>query len=267
MKTHKWIIAIMIASVVWIGCDDDDDNPIDKPELNDTDEAFVEFAARSNMTEIEFGELAITKATDSLVKAFAQQMIDEHTTAQNELNDIADDFDDIDWPNGLDNEGDSIMTELNNASGHSFDTLYMMTQQVLHERTAGNFRTATTNTTDARVKAYANKYLPKIEMHLTRADSIHTAITTPDNGTEDTDGGTIDGGTTDSGTTDGGTTDGGTTDGGTTDGGTTDGGTTDGGTTDGGTTDGGTTDGGTTDGGTTDGGTTDGGTTDGGIPG
>ena len=176
MKTNKWIFAIVMASLAWVACEEDSDNPLNKPELNDTDDTFVELAARSNMAEIEFGELAATKATDSLVKSFAQDMVSEHTTAQNELKDIADDFDGIDWPNDLSEANDSIMERLNNASGYEFDTLYMRTQVTLHEVAVNTFATAKTNTTDARVKAYANKYHPHIVMHLEMADSIQTVI-------------------------------------------------------------------------------------------
>lgn len=178
MKTKKWIFAILVASVsmAWVACEEDEDNPINKPELNETDDTFVELAARSNLTEIEFGELAVTKATDSLVKSFAQEMVNGHTTAQNELKDIKDDFDGIDWPNDLSQANDSIMERLNNASGHEFDTLYMRTQINLHQVAANTFESAKMNTTDARVKAYATKYHPHIVMHLEKADSIQTVI-------------------------------------------------------------------------------------------
>lgn len=108
----------------------------------------------------------------------------------------------------------------------------------MHQVAITRYQTASTSASETRVKSYAEKHLPGLQEHHTRADSIMTVLTTEaaNGGTED---GTADGGTTDSGTTDG-TTDGGTTDGGTTDGGTEDGGTTDGGTDDGGTTDGGT---------------------------
>src|SRR5687768_13546169 len=96
MKTNKWIYAVlMIASLSWVACDDDDDN---KPSLNDTDETFVEKAALANRTEVQFGELASTKATDPLVKDFAMKMVQEHNTAQNELKDISDGYNDVDWP-------------------------------------------------------------------------------------------------------------------------------------------------------------------------
>ena len=175
MKTNKWIFAMLLVSLAWVSCDEDD-NPIDKPNLNDTDETYVEIAARSNMAEIEFGELAVTKATDSLVKAFAQQMVTEHTTAQNELKDLANDYQGVEWPNDLDEGHDAIMEQLNDAEGVSFDTMFMRTQVTIHESSAMTFRTATTASTDARVKAYATKYLPRIEEHLEMADSIHTVV-------------------------------------------------------------------------------------------
>lgn len=183
MKTNKWIFAIVIASLAWVACDDDDENLLDRKTLNDTDDQFVEVAARSNNAEIEFSELAVTKASDSLVKVFAQDMIDEHTAAQNELEEIADDYDGIDWPNDLSEGHDDIMDQLNEAEGYSFDSLYISTQVKMHEDASAAFQTATTNTTDVRVKAYANKYLPHIEMHLQRADSIETVITADTDGT------------------------------------------------------------------------------------
>ena len=191
MKTNKWIYAIMLASLVWVACDDDDDNIID-PTLNETDEQFVENASMSNMAEIELSEIAVTKATDTLVKAFAQKMIDEHTQAQNELEDIADDFRGIEWPNDLNERYEGIRDQLDSAStGYSFDTLYLGTQSRIHVEAQTTFQTATTNTTEARVRSYATKYLPAIEMHLEEVDSIQTVVMTnngTDNGTDETDG-------------------------------------------------------------------------------
>lgn len=176
MKSNKWIYAIVaIASLSWVACDDDD-NILDRPNLNETDETFVEVAAQTNMAQVDFGELAVTKATDSLVRVFAQEMIDGHTTAQDELRELADDYAGIEWPNDLDEGNDEIMDQLNEAEGYSFDSLYMRTQVNLHQGATSFYQTATGNTTDARVKGYANKYLPRIQMHHERADSIHTVV-------------------------------------------------------------------------------------------
>lgn len=186
MKTNKWIYAIvMIASLSWVACDEDDDNPLDKPELNETDETFVEVAARNNMAEIEFSELATTKGTDSLVRVYAQHMIDEHNTAQEELEDLADDYEGIEWPNDLDEGHDEIMEQLENAEGYSFDTLYIRTQVRMHEASISHFESATTNATDMRVKAYANKYLPALEEHLQVADSVEAVVVADENTDDD----------------------------------------------------------------------------------
>ena len=192
MKTNKWMYAIVIAALGWVACDDDD-NILDKPNLNETDETFVEVAAKANMAEIEFGELATTKATDPLVREFAQQMIDEHNAAQDELEDLADDYAGIEWPNDLDEGHEEVMEQLNAAeAGYKFDSLYMTTQVTAHESSVNIYQTATTNTTDAKVKAYANKHLPHVEMHLERADSIQAVIisTAATDGADDTDDGT-----------------------------------------------------------------------------
>jgi putative membrane protein len=110
MKKNRWIFAIVvIASLGWVACDDDDDNPLTKPNLNETDETFVETAATSNMAEIEFGELAATKASDSLVRVFAQMMVDEHRTAQDELEDLDDDYAGIEWPNDINEAHDTFV--------------------------------------------------------------------------------------------------------------------------------------------------------------
>lgn len=187
MKTNKWIYAIMLASLVWVACDDDDDKIID-PNLNETDEQFVENAAMSNMAEIELSEIAVTKATDSVVKAFAQEMIDEHTQAQNELEDIADDFRGVEWPNDLNERYEGIRDQLDSVStGYSFDTLFLGTQLRIHTEAETTFQTATTNTTEARVRSYATKYLPAIQMHLQKVDSLQTVVTT-NNSTGETDG-------------------------------------------------------------------------------
>jgi len=179
MKKNRWIFAIVvIASLGWVACDDDDDNGLDKPNLNETDETFVETAATSNMAEIEFGQLAATKASDSLVRVYAQEMVTEHTAAQDELEALADDYAGIEWPNEVNEAHEDLLDDLNNAEGASFDSLYMRTQVEMHEDAVAAFQAATSNTTDARVKAYASKYLPHLEMHLEKADSLHTAMTT-----------------------------------------------------------------------------------------
>jgi putative membrane protein len=181
MKKHIWLFAVILASATWVACDDDDDD--NDMNLPTADKSFVEMAALSNMAEIELGQLAAARGTDSLVRAFGQHMVGEHTTAQSELEGIADDFDNIDWPDDLDEKHERIKDMLEDMNGYRFDSMYMASQ-VKDHMTADSLFTAGMNATqNARIKAYASKYHPHIEMHLEHADSIYNVIitNTPDN--------------------------------------------------------------------------------------
>ncbi|HEX8038349.1 MAG TPA: DUF4142 domain-containing protein [Chryseosolibacter sp.] len=181
MKTKKWIYAIMLAPLVWMACNNDDNDNAGKKSLNNTDQVFVENAATSNMAEIEIGKVAVTKATDSLVRSFAQKMIDDHTQAQNELQGIANDFNGVDWPTDMGQSNTSVKAQLDSAdSGYSFDTLYLGTQIRMHQNAKTTYQTATTTTTETRVRTYASKYLPYIQEHLDEADSLKTQLMSND---------------------------------------------------------------------------------------
>ncbi len=175
MESKRWFFAIALAAVVWTACDDDD-NDSDRNDFNDADETFVESAAMSNMAEIEMGELALTKGTDSLVRAFAESMVNDHTTAQDELADIADNDDDVDWPANLDQEHQGILETLSQFEGHRFDSAYIASQVTAHERAVQLFQRGRDNGRNSDVRSYINKYLPKIEMHLEKADSIKAVL-------------------------------------------------------------------------------------------
>lgn len=175
MESKRWFYAIALAAVVWTACDDDD-NDSDRNDFNDADETFVERAAMSNMAEIEMGELALTRGTDSLVVAFAESMVNDHTTAQDELANIADNDDDVDWPANLDREHQGIWETLSQLEGHRFDSAYIASQVTAHEKAVQLFQNGRDNGRNEDVRNYINKYLPKIEMHLEKADSIESVL-------------------------------------------------------------------------------------------
>lgn len=57
--------------------------------LNKADQKIVMDMARANMAEIEAGKLAVSKTQNAEVKTFAQQMIDDHTKALNDVKQLA----------------------------------------------------------------------------------------------------------------------------------------------------------------------------------
>ncbi len=61
-------------------------------------------------------------------------------------------------------------------SGYSFDTAYINSQVKGHQEVAALFEKETNDGKEARLKNYAEKLLPHIRMHLTRADSIRKVL-------------------------------------------------------------------------------------------
>lgn len=132
---------------------------------------FITRAAEGGMAEIEAGKLAVSKAQNPEVKQFAQQMIADHTRANNELKPLAGKKN-VTLPTDLDPMHKAMAQKLSGLSGAEFDREYMRGQVEDHERTVALFQAQADNGTDAEAKALAAKTLPNLKMHLEMARKI-----------------------------------------------------------------------------------------------
>lgn len=132
---------------------------------------FMTRAAEGGMAEIETGKLAVSKAQNPEVKQFAQQMIADHTRANNELKTLAGKKN-ITLPTDLDSMHQAMAQKLSGLSGAEFDKEYMRGQVEDHERTVALFQAQADNGADAEAKALAAKTLPNLKMHLEMARKI-----------------------------------------------------------------------------------------------
>jgi putative membrane protein len=71
--------------------------------LSTPEKTFVEKAAKGNFAEVELGKLASQKSSNAQVKAFGQQMINDHSKANDNLKPIADSAH-VQWPAQLTGE-------------------------------------------------------------------------------------------------------------------------------------------------------------------
>lgn len=180
----RWMLALFVLVLGVSACDDDDDDDNGNGNnntdvLTQLDRDFMRDAALTNLAEIEMGQLVLDSAdsvSDSSVVAFAARMVGEHTTAWNELEDLADDKD-VDLPDepGLDHQEN--MDYLMTLSGHSLDSAYIAMQIEAHQSAVTLFQQAVAyNEGDDDVRTYAAKYLPHIQEHLTDAMSLGDSI-------------------------------------------------------------------------------------------
>jgi len=135
------------------------------------DKAFMIKATQGNLAEVAAAKLALAQSTSDSVKAFAQMMIDDHTNAQTELASIAK-SENVTLPDSTDDQHRMFAQRLMLVSGKSFDSAYMAAQVQDHIKTIALFQAEINNGMDAQTKAYANKLLPKLQMHLQHAQSI-----------------------------------------------------------------------------------------------
>lgn len=143
-----------------------------RDELPRTDVAFMKQAAENNHAEIESSKLALTKATDPQVKAFAQKMIDDHGKTGQELAALAS-AKGVELPDGPSLIQKGKLKLLSMADGADFDRRYSETMgHEAHRETIELFRKAANEVSDPEVKAFASKTLPALQQHLEMAGKL-----------------------------------------------------------------------------------------------
>ncbi|GGE43220.1 hypothetical protein GCM10007276_20610 [Agaricicola taiwanensis] len=127
---------------------------------------FVEVATISNLFEIQSSQAALEKAQTEEVKAFAQQMIDDHTKAANDMKAaVAKAGGDMKMPTALDAEHQKILDDLNAETGDDFDEEYVDAQVDAHEKAVALFTTYSKSGDQPALKDFATKTLPVLQKH------------------------------------------------------------------------------------------------------
>lgn len=168
----KILFACLIMSAVFISCDK---NNKDNNVVNTQDRTFLVQASLSNTAEIGAGALASTKGDSSAIRDFGQMMVTDHTKAQTDLKTTGTNVG-VNVTDSVDATHAAMLVTLTGLSGRQFDSVYIINQITDHQATIAAFQTELNSGSRSEVLNYANTYLPKIQMHLQKADSIATAM-------------------------------------------------------------------------------------------
>ena len=133
--------------------------------MSNEDKEFVVKAGMGGLAEVQMGNLALQKASNADVKAFAQRMVTDHSKANAELAQLAT-AKGLALPTELADAHKAGYEHLNGLSGAEFDKAYMQHMVSDHETTVADFDKASTSATDADLKAWAGKTLPTLKEHL-----------------------------------------------------------------------------------------------------
>jgi putative membrane protein len=146
------------------------------PGIARGDAEFLQKAAESGHAEVEGSKIAVTKAVNTQVRGFAQQMIDEHTKTNTELAALA-------LAKGVNLPGQPSVGQttknklLSGRDGAAFDRSYAETLGVAAHRDAVKlFQKAAASASDPDIKAFAAKTLPALQHHFDMARELKGVV-------------------------------------------------------------------------------------------
>ena len=135
------------------------------------DEAFAMKAAQGGAAEVKMGKLAAEKASDADVKAFGQQMVDDHGKANDKLMEVAKEKK-MTLPTDLDSKQQKMYDKLSQMSGADFDKAYVKGMVKDHEEDVKAFTKESEKGKDEKIKGFATETLPVITGHLEKIKGI-----------------------------------------------------------------------------------------------
>src|SRR5947209_17372406 len=140
-------------------------------QLSAMDKHFVRKAAEGGLAEVELGKLAIQKASSDDVKKFGQRMVDDHTKANDQLKQLAQQKG-VDLPSQPDAKDKATLDKLQKLSGEQFDKAYMQDMVKDHTKDVAEFQKESKSAKDPDIKNFASQTLPTLQDHLKEAKSI-----------------------------------------------------------------------------------------------
>ncbi len=132
---------------------------------------FVTEAAQSDMLEIESSKLVGAKS-DSKDKAFADQMIKDHTQTSTELKGLVGGKVQASLPTSMDQAHQDKLDKLKKLDGKDFVSAYEDMQVSAHKDAVSLFERYSKSGENADLKDWAGKTLPHLQGHLKMAQDL-----------------------------------------------------------------------------------------------
>jgi putative membrane protein len=139
------------------------------------DSALIRQATIASLLEVRLGELAPSRASDSAVKTFAREMVEEHGSMQEQWKEVA-------ARNGLRLESslgaaeESEINRLTRLSGSAFDQAYMTSMIRHHEENASTLQRLGPSAKSDNVRRLAASGVTAIQEHLALARQVGSRV-------------------------------------------------------------------------------------------
>ena len=149
-----------------------------------SDPQIVGIVAAANQIDIDSGHLALTRSHNKHVRAFAQQMITDHTAVQKSVFDLGAKLHVTPAESGtsttLKKEALQTAARLRTLQGASFDKAYIANEVSYHKAVIDAVKTVLIpNAQNSELKSALEGTAPMFEGHLKHAEEVQGAIDTP----------------------------------------------------------------------------------------
>jgi putative membrane protein len=143
---------------------------------NVQDRLFVKLVGMGNAGEVQLARFAETRAANREVKAFATQMVRDHTAMGDKLGAVARALN-LTLPNDIDPDQKAARARLETLQGTAFDAAYLQAQLVDHQKTVTLLQWEIASGQDASLQALAKESLPTVMEHLRHVQHLLGEVT------------------------------------------------------------------------------------------
>lgn len=149
-------------------------------KLTQAEKSFLTKSAQDSLYEQASAQLAVQKATSSNVKQYASRLIQDHTTYNQQLTQLASEKK-ITLPLQLDAQNKNKLARLQKLNGAAFEREYIQETAKANADDVKDLQRQASTAKDPQVKAFVAQFLPVQQEHLKLASSLKTGKSTASN--------------------------------------------------------------------------------------
>lgn len=138
---------------------------------------FVQQAAVANQFEIQTSQAALERSQNADVRAFAQQMVTDHTKAASDMQAVLSRDPSVPVPPPtLDAPHQAQLTRLQGTPAGDFDRTYVQLQDQAHHEAVPLFKTYAQSGEPGPIRDFAAATLPVLQMHLQHVQGLKSTV-------------------------------------------------------------------------------------------
>jgi putative membrane protein len=145
-------------------------NPVISGKEVSADNQFLMKAIQGNMAEIQMGQLALKQSKSQIVQDFAQRMVGDHTTANEQAMQLAT-RKGVTVPKSPDAASTAMMRRMSKMKT-GFDKAYLNHMLTDHKKDVADYTKEARTGYDDDIKTYATTTLPTLQGHLTEVQTL-----------------------------------------------------------------------------------------------